>query len=373
VGLTSGGPQRLGYRPALDGVRGLAIAIVVSFHAFGWPRGGTLGVDLFFVLSGFLITTLLLEEHHAMGTISVRRFYGRRGRRLLPALFVLMVPFLLIAAVSAATTGSLRSPLFVGLASTLTYTSNIVVAADPSAVPAGMIHLWSLAAEEQFYIVWPLLLLALIRLGGVRVVARALVVLLMVAVVYRLQLLMRGASIERLYFGPDTHADSLLIGCAFGCYIARRGLPAWIRTKGRARELASAVALALVIAASVLLAQIPQRLAYEAQLFPTAFALVAGVFVVCAVAGETVVARGLSLRPMVFLGRISYSLYLWHLPLLVAFAGVDRQLGLPTIAAVAVAVALATCSRKFIELPFLLRRTRAETGRLDGTPAPAPA
>jgi peptidoglycan/LPS O-acetylase OafA/YrhL len=373
VGLTPDGPQRLGYRPALDGVRGLAIAIVVSFHAFGWPRGGTLGVDLFFVLSGFLITRLLLEEHDANGTISIRRFYGRRARRLLPALFVLMVPFLILAAVSAATTGSLRSPLFVGVASTLTYTSNIVVAADPSAVPAGMIHLWSLAAEEQFYIVWPLLLLALIRLGGVRVVARALVVLLMVAVVYRLQLLIRGASIDRLYYGPDTHADSLLIGCAFACYVARRSLPAWIRTKGRARELASAVALALVIAASVLLAQIPQRLAYETQLLPTAFALVAGFFVVCAVAGETVVARGLSLRPVVSLGRISYSLYLWHLPLLVAFAGVHRELGWRTITAVAVAVALAGCSRKFIEIPFLLRRTGAETRRLDGTPAPAPA
>jgi peptidoglycan/LPS O-acetylase OafA/YrhL len=373
VGLTSGGPQRLGYRPALDGVRGLAIAIVVAFHAFGWPRGGTLGVDLFFVLSGFLITTLLLEEHDAMGTISIRRFYGRRARRLLPALFVLMVPFLLLAAVSAATTSSLRSPIFVGLASTLTYTSNIVVAADPSAVPAAMIHLWSLAAEEQFYIVWPLLLLALIRVGGIRVVARALAVLLMVAIVYRLQLLMRGASIERLYYGPDTHADSLLIGCAFGCYIARHGLPAWIRASARGREVASAVSLTLVIAAVVLLERIPQRLAYETQFLPTGFALVAGIFIVCAVAGETVVARGLSVRPMVFLGRISYSLYLWHLPLLVGFAGVHRELGLRPIAAVAAAVALASCSRKFIELPFLRRRTEAGTARLDGTPAPAPA
>jgi peptidoglycan/LPS O-acetylase OafA/YrhL len=373
MGLTRGGRERLGYRPALDGVRALAIAIVVSFHAFGWPGEGTLGVDLFFVLSGFLITTLLLEEHETMGTISIRRFYGRRARRLLPALSFLMAPFLLLAAVSAATTGSLRSPLFVGLASALTYTSNIVVAADPSAIPAGMIHLWSLAAEEQFYIVWPLLLLALIQAGGARLVARALVVLLMVAVVYRLQLLMRGASIERLYYGPDTHADSLLIGCAFGCYLARRGLPAWIRTSARARELASVVALALVIAAVVLIERIPQRLAYETQLLPTAFALVAGVFVVCAVAGETVVARGLSLRPVVSLGRISYSLYLWHLPLLVAFAGVHRELGWRTIAAVAAAVALASCSRKFIEIPFLLRRTGAETGRLDGTPAPAPA
>jgi peptidoglycan/LPS O-acetylase OafA/YrhL len=371
--LTSGGRQRLGYRPALDGVRGLAIAIVVAFHAFGWPGEGTLGVDLFFVLSGFLITTLLLEEHEAMGTISIRRFYGRRARRLLPALFVLMAPFLLLAAVSAATTGSLRSPLFVGLASTLTYTSNIVVAADPSAVPAGMIHLWSLAAEEQFYILWPLLLLILIRAGGVRLVARALVVLLTVAIVYRLQLLLRGASIERLYYAPDTHADSLLIGCAFGCYFTRRGLPVWIMSSARVREVASAVTLTLVIAAVVLLERIPQRLAYETQLLPTAFALVAGIFVVCAVTGETVVAKGLSVRPLVFLGRISYSLYLWHLPLLVAFAGVHREVGLPTIAAVAVAVALASCSRKFIELPFLLRRTETGTGRLEGSPAPAPA
>jgi peptidoglycan/LPS O-acetylase OafA/YrhL len=354
-------------------VRGLAIAIVVAFHAFGWPRGGTLGVDLFFVLSGFLITTLLLEEHEAMGRISIRRFYGRRARRLLPALFVLMTPFLLLAAVSAATTGSLRSPLFVGLASTFTYTSNIVVAADPSAVPAAMIHLWSLAAEEQFYIVWPLLVLILIRAGGVRLVARALVVLLMFAVVYRLQLLLRGASIQRLYYAPDTHADSLMVGCAFGCYFAPRGLPVWIRSSARAREVAGAVALGLIIATVVLLDRIPQRLAYETQLLPTAFALVAGIFVVCAVTGETVVARGLSVRPVVFLGRISYSLYLWHLPLLVAFAGVDREVGFPTITAVALAVALASCSRKFIELPFLRRRTEAGTRRSKGTPAAAPA
>ena len=254
----------------------------------------------------------------------------------------------------------------------MTYTSNIVVAADPSAVPAGMIHLWSLAAEEQFYIVWPVPLLILIRAGGVRLVGRALVVLLTVAVVYRLQLLVRGASVDRLYYAPDTHADSLLIGCAFGCYFQRGRLPSWI-VSGRAREVASAVSLALIISAAVLLERVPQRLAYETQLLPTAFALVAGVFIVCAVTGGTVVARGLSVRPVVFLGRISYSLYLWHLPLLVAFAGVHRELRLATIAAVVVAIALASCSRRFIELPFLLRRREAGTGRSEGTPAPAPA
>jgi len=369
--LTRAGRLRLGYRPALDGVRGLAIALVVAFHAFGWPPGGTLGVDLFFVLSGFLITTLLLEEHRAKGTISIRRFYGRRARRLLPALSVLLAPFLLIAAVSAAETGSLRSPVFVGLAATLTYTSNIVVAADPSAVPAGMIHLWSLAAEEQFYIVWPLLLLVLLRAGGVRLVARAVAVLLAVAVVYRLQLLLRGASIERLYYSPDTHADSLLIGCAFGCsFVHGRLFAWWSALSAWARNVASTSALALVVATVVALGSIPQRLAYQTQLLPTVFALIAGALIVCTVTGETVVGQALSLRPVVFLGQISYSLYLWHLPLLVAFAGTNRGVGLPSIAAVAAALVLATCSRKFVELPFLRRHIQPATGRPDGRVAP---
>jgi peptidoglycan/LPS O-acetylase OafA/YrhL len=364
------GRTRLGYRPALDGVRGIAIAIVVAFHAFGWPGEGSLGVDLFFVLSGFLITTLLLEEHAATGTMSIRGFYGRRARRLLPALFVLLAPFLLVVG-TVATIGSLRSPLVVGLASALTYTSNIVVAADSSGASGWMIHLWSLAAEEQFYIVWPLLLTVLMRVGGLRLVGRALIALLVVAVVYRLQLLVRGASIERLYYAPDTHPDSLLVGCAFGCYFSRGRLPFWI-LPSRAREVVSALSLTLIIGAAVLLKHVPERLAYELQLVPTAFALVAGVFIVCAVTGGTIVARGLSVRPLVFLGRISYSLYLWHVPLLLAIAGVHRTLELRTIAAVAVAVVVASCSWRFIESPFLLRRTRSGAERVASQPAPAP-
>src|SRR5436190_2006280 len=103
--------RRLGYRPALDGVRGIAIAIVVSFHAFGWPAAGTLGVDLFFVLSGFLITTLVLEEQRATGRIALSGFYLRRARRLLPALLVLLLAFLLVALGS----GGLRLAIGVGL------------------------------------------------------------------------------------------------------------------------------------------------------------------------------------------------------------------------------------------------------------------
>src|SRR5438093_1585780 len=241
--------RRLGYRPALDGVRGIAIAIVVAFHAFGWPAAGTLGVDLFFVLSGFLITTLLLEEHARSGRIGIRAFYLRRARRLLPALFALLVPFLLIALAAVVFRGSSPSALFLGLGAALTYTSNIVVAADPSAVPAALIHLWSLGAEEQFYIVWPLLLVVLMRRGGIG-----------------------------------------FVGVVLGAYA---------------------------------------------------------------------VASADSVRPLVCLGRFSYSVYLWLLPLLVAFAGLSRGFGLSTIAAVVAAVVVATGSRHLIELPFLARGREA--------------
>ncbi len=363
---------RLGYRPALDGVRGVAISIVVAFHAFGWPGEGTLGVDLFFVLSGFLITTLLLEEHATTGAISIRAFYRRRARRLLPALFVMLAPFLLLAAVTAAVTASFRLQVFVGVGAALTYTSNIVVAADASAVPAGLIHLWSLAAEEQFYIAWPLCLLVLLRLGGLRLVGRALAVMLAFALVYRLQLIVRGASIERLYYAPDTHADSLLIGCAFGCYFARGRLPRIIASE-RPRKVSVVVTLMLIVAAAVLLDRVPPRLAYGTQLLPTGFAIAAGVFIVCVALGGSAVARALSVRPIVFLGRISYSLYLWHLPLLVAFAGVHRDVGLRTIAAVAAAVVLAIASRYCIELPFLARRVHATNENVQAAPVVAPA
>jgi peptidoglycan/LPS O-acetylase OafA/YrhL len=362
--------RRLGYRPALDGVRGIAIAIVVAFHAFGWPAAGTLGVDLFFVLSGFLITTLLLEEHARSSRINIRAFYLRRARRLLPALFVMLAPFLLLAIGATMLRGSLPSKLLLGLGAALTYTSNLVVAADPSAVPAALIHLWSLAAEEQFYIVWPLLLLMLIRRGGVRLVGRALAILLAAAVVYRLQLLFRGASIGRVYYGPDTHADSLLVGCIFGLCFVRGRLPRFIFSE-RARKASIALSLFAVLAAAVLLGRVPSRLAYETQLVPTVFAAAAGVFIVCAALGGSPVARSLSARPLVFLGRISYSVYLWHLPLLVAFAGVDREFGLRTVAAVVATVLVATGSRYLIELPFLAPRRSVTTE--SGPPAPVVA
>jgi peptidoglycan/LPS O-acetylase OafA/YrhL len=360
---------RLGYRPALDGLRGVAIALVVSFHAFGWPAEGTLGVDLFFVLSGFLITTLLLEEHDATQTIDVWKFYARRVRRLMPALGVMLAPFVLLA-LGAAVTGSLQLRTLVGLGAALTYTSNIVAAADPSAVPAALIHLWSLAAEEQFYILWPIILLALLRRGGTRLVVGALTLLLVLAIAYRLRLVVGGASIERLYYAPDTHADSLIVGCAFGCCFVRGWLPTRLIASAQTRTVLGTAMLGLIAAAALLVDRLPARIPYEALLIPTAFAVASGILIVTSVAGASAVSSCLCVRPLVSLGRISYSLYLWHLPLLVAFAGVERQFGLRTVAAVVSAIGVAAASRRFVELPLLRPRPSAERMRRAAAPAP---
>jgi peptidoglycan/LPS O-acetylase OafA/YrhL len=348
--------MRLGYQPALDGLRGVAIALVVGFHAFRWPADGALGVDLFFVLSGFLITSLLLEEHHASGRVSLRGFYVRRVHRLYPALVVLLLALVSIS-LAGAGIPSLHSPMAVGVASALTYTSNAVVAAGPAHVPASMVHLWSLAAEEQFYVVWPLLLVILLRWRRLRPVVMGLLVLLLAAVAYRMRLVLDGESVGRLYYGPDTHADSLLVGCLVACGFHASCLPRALSASPKVRLAVGTASLGLLGAASIFLTEGAMGTAYRTQLLPTGVALLAGALIASLVAGGSMLARALSMSPLVGLGRISYSLYLWHLPILVAVAGVERAFDVRTVAAVAVSVIVAVLSRRFVELRFLRRRT----------------
>ncbi len=209
---------RLGYVPALNGLRGIAILGVLGVHLFGLS-GGFYGVDLFFVLSGYLITTLLLEEHDRTGLVSLRAFYIRRARRLLPALGAVLV---LIAVVGPMfySPGLVASIVVSGL-----YAANIVrgfghsdfLAATPAA------HLWSLAQEEQFYVLWPLALLALRRRLTERRVMTLLAAGFVALVMYRAALAGAGAGWHRLYYAPDTHMDGLVLGCLLA-YARRRGL-----------------------------------------------------------------------------------------------------------------------------------------------------
>jgi peptidoglycan/LPS O-acetylase OafA/YrhL len=213
--------RRFGYRPQLDGVRAIAILPVVTYHAWVVPRGGFLGVDIFFVLSGFLITTLLVEEAQASGRISLPHFYFRRALRLLPALFVAALGYVLLSSLEVAVSGHTHAgtPLgdvFKGAAYGVLYVQNILIATG-TAMPLAVGHLWSLATEEQFYLLWPLALVIALRLGLSR---RTLTILLVAAVaalnIDRIDLMLGSASFQRVYFAPDGHFDVILIGCLAG-------------------------------------------------------------------------------------------------------------------------------------------------------------
>jgi peptidoglycan/LPS O-acetylase OafA/YrhL len=310
-------PATLGYRPALDGLRALAIAAVVAVHATyslvpEWAGrfvpGGFLGVDVFFVLSGFLITTLLLEERRKYGTISLRRFYARRALRLLPAVGALLVVHGLVAVVTHADLGlESRTAAAVGL-----YALNWVEAARGS-VAVGLAHLWSLSVEEQFYFVWPLFLIfALSRRRPNRLVLAVAAAGIAWATAVRALLWIHGAGWDAIYVRTDARVDELLMGVILAVAFHR----GW-RLPHRWRHLGSAGLAVLLICFAVVRRE-------SSWLFVgggfTVVGLGAVVLIAAVLNADGLLARAFSWRPAVHLGRASYSLYLWHVPIFIVVA-----------------------------------------------------
>jgi peptidoglycan/LPS O-acetylase OafA/YrhL len=329
VGMNSGEHWKLGHRPALDGLRGVAILLVVACHALParYAVAGREGVTVFFALSGFLITSQLLESHEpALGG-----FYVRRARRLLPALLVFLAVMVGVGAVVGswlATPGELVPPLF--------YIQNFAVM---NGLPTGgLTHLWSLAIEEQFYIAWPLVVALLIRRRRTLVAFTASVLAMSVGL--RLALLAGGASAGRIYFAPDTNACLLLAGCLLALYMQT----------GRAPRL-SPWAMLVPAATLVALGALPDG--------RTAAALAPVVAAALAVPAILAAYSGFSTPGWLNLvGRRSYALYLWHYPLVFlapAHIPVSRWVVVPVMLAVSWLVTLA--SWRFVEEPFLRKRS----------------
>jgi peptidoglycan/LPS O-acetylase OafA/YrhL len=335
------------HEPALDGVRGAAILAVLFSH-FGLLPGGTLGVDAFFVLSGFLITSLLLGEWHATGTISLRLFYTRRALRLFPALGALLLVALAVALLVIFAGGKSPHqirPFLQGIGFGAFYVANIAKAAGLKL--ASLTHLWSLAEEEQFYLLWPLALLACLRR---RIRPRRLCLLLGFAALLvagnRLALFTTGTtSWQRLISSPDTRSDPLLVGCLAGVLYSYRLLPGWSRSRRAARWLwlpSAATAAAVVVAFDHW-----QTWAYIVGLVP--FELSIAILILLALTHrDSLPSRVLQARPLTATGKISYSLYLWH-PLF-------RTETVPL--AFALSFAAATASYRFIERPFLRKKAK---------------
>src|SRR5437868_5922421 len=206
---------RLAYRPGLDGLRAIAVAGVFLYHSrIDWLPGGFLGVDLFFVLSGYLITSILLVEWEARNRIDLRRFWARRARRLLPALVVVVLASLILAAIFARS--DLDKTRGDAVSSLLYYTNWHLIIASHSYFnvmgnPSLLQHLWSLAVEEQFYVIWPLLLVP-----GLVLVGRKRLPLLVVAGIAGsaalMWLLYKPSDPSRVWYGTDTRAFLLLMG-----------------------------------------------------------------------------------------------------------------------------------------------------------------
>jgi peptidoglycan/LPS O-acetylase OafA/YrhL len=376
-----GGPS-LSYIPALDGIRGVAILVIMSYHGGVFlTSGGFYSLDMFFALSGFLITSLLLSEWQRTARIRLGQFWSRRARRLLPALLVMLLAVAFFAAflVPADTYPTLRGDSF----SAIFYYANWHFIASGSnyfnqtALTSPLTHTWSLAVEEQFYLVWPLIFLGVFKLWKS---TRALLVVCVVgalASAVEMGLLYSPNDVNRVYYGTDTRAQSLLVGAALavslslwadrrrraGTFVAgsdrgRRRLggdPAWAVQTAGGRAAALAVGLAGVAMSAVLWTAVSPNdaLAYRGGFLLAALATTAVLFsVVCS--QRSVLARCLSVAPLRYVGRISYGLYLWHFPLFIYLDHARTGLtGYPLFAVrVAATLVVATCSFYLIERPI---------------------
>jgi peptidoglycan/LPS O-acetylase OafA/YrhL len=332
------------YRPELDGLRGVAILIVLGAHT-GVPGfaggGGGVGVTLFFVLSGYLITSLLLAEREAFGRVDLRAFYIRRGLRLFPALAAV-----LIVVAGLAILGLLPTDASTGVSypivelSVIGYVANWFIVAGGNTGVLG--HTWSLAVEEQFYLIWPAILLVCFRFGRTRL-AFGLLLLVFLDVPWRL-LVDLNLGLMHVFVGTDSRGDALLMGCVLALLGTRwHAAMGWI-------GLAGVAALA---------ATWPGDPYLGVQILFIPMAAIAGTL---AVAGCPAV---LAWRPLAFVGRISYGLYLWH--------GVLIWWHLPWPIAVPLSIAIACASYYILERPFLRLKARFGRARTAGPPVAARA
>jgi len=347
---------------SFDGLRGAAVLLVVFFHAtMGRFAGGFLGVDLFFALSGFLITSILVDEYESSGGISLRAFYARRALRLVPALFAMLAIYVVIALTLAEhATEHLAAAAFAA-----GYVMNWVIAFNLGS--AGFVaHTWSLAVEEQFYLLWPVLLLLALVSAGRRGAAALGLVLLAVSTIWRTYLAAHGASWDRIYCGFDTNTDALFAGCVLALVDMS---PAMLNFMRRSWYIPSAVIAAFCILAV--------SEAHWMEVWGmTVFGLCAAWLVrMLSVSGANPLKTALESTPLRFLGRISYGVYLWHglILWLLLFAHMPDRVIVLALAPLSVMVAI--LSYAVVEQPFLRMKVRrfSRLTRYEAAPTIAPA
>ena len=353
-------PFRLGHRPVLDGIRALAVLLVLVHHVefiqAGIPtilRGGFLGVDLFFVLSGFLITSLLVEEYENAGTISLRRFYMRRALRLLPAVTTVLTFSVLVGLLIGFSAIGLTPLRF---ASIVGYFTNWVRATESPQLWI-LTHFWSLAIEEQFYLLWPVVLLALLRRNVTHKSILFFVTMgALASIAWMTMLDAKGFPLLRVYVGSDTRGHSLLIGCLLALMLRWNRIPAdWLLNKRLMRLMTAGSLIVLILSSAIFM--VGDQFLYRGG-FPL-IAVSSALLILSLVFNEPEGLGSVFCHPVcLWMGKRSYGLYVWHWPVyfLVGKFGLERAVAIPL--AVAGTFVVAALSYRFIESPFLKLKHR---------------
>ncbi|MCH1448484.1 MAG: acyltransferase [Candidatus Nanopelagicales bacterium] len=352
----------MGYLPGLDGLRAVAIIGVLLYHAgIDWMPGGFLGVDVFFVISGFLITSLILEEYDRSGRVNFAKFYLGRARRLLPAVAVLLIAVgVAVLIVYQDALSAFREDAL----ATVFYVNNWwYIFVDQSYFesvgrPPLLKHLWSLSVEEQFYLIWPAFALLLMRSGGRPLVRRLALVLAIASTVWMAVLSIRNgypvdADPSRAYFGTDSHSMGLLVGAA----LATMWRPGRLSTQvPRGAQLIitgiGVASLAAVIGFYLFVGEFTPWL-YRGGFLALAFfttALIAAVTHPASFLGPA-----LGTGVLRYIGRRSYGIYLWHWPIfMVTRPGIDVEWSEPVtfVVRIALTLVIAELSYRLVEMPI---------------------
>ena len=352
------------YLPSIDSLRALAVLAVIIYHVdVNYLPGGFLGVDLFFVLSGYLISSLIIKEYRKTGSLNLYNFYIRRARRLLPAVYFMITVGLVVMVLfnEVLLRKSHLDAIFGYIySSNWWYIFHKLDYFDSFGAQSPFKHLWSLAIEEQFYMIFPLLFLLVNRKkkskdGTYKLNKNFLYVvlgLILVSLIAHI-LLFDINNISRIYFGTDTRAFSLLVGVVGAILYPMERLHAKVTPQqNMLYSVVSLVSIATLITVMIYTSE------YNTLLYRGGFLLVAILgFIVIISSGKqhTLMSRLLSFKPVVFIGKISYSLYLWHFPVLVLTTPVS-EIGNPNIFFVILRIvltfAVAIVSYVFVETPI---------------------
>lgn len=346
------------YMPGLDGLRALAVLAVVAYHlGLKWASGGFLGVDLFFVISGYLITDQLVSQWSLTGRIDLKNFWLRRARRLLPALFTVLAGVLLWTAVfdplniTTLLADELASVFYVSNWWLIFHQVSYFTSFGP---PSPLGHLWSLAVEEQFYLVWPLLVwLGLSIVHSRKRIAGLILIGVVISALAMAFVFQPGTDPSRVYYGTDTRAFALLIGAALACLTPSCKVSAVISSGTRyALDIVGGTGLVVVLLMIISINEYQTFLYRGGLLF---FSLVSAIVIMVLAHPAGRLSKLFECQPLRWLGVRSYSIYLWHYPVIILTTpsvntgGPDAML---IFGQLAVSIALAALSYRLIEEPI---------------------